>query len=192
MTVGILGCEPGAGVTHLCIALANYCASKLQKTTACLELCSPGELSALSPEHNPAAVQKNGICDTGFSIYGVDYYPAVQPDLIPTLFNTDYCYLILDMGYADRADWNEFLRCDRKLIVGSLAPWKTYCYESLFCNYSASLKNNRSFVYLVQTGDKWDIAEFAEKHRIAMKTVPFISNPFQIEKERFLFLQELL
>ena len=38
MTIGICGCDRGCGVTHLAIALSNYCASKLRMSTACLEL----------------------------------------------------------------------------------------------------------------------------------------------------------
>lgn len=190
--MGVLGCEPGAGVTHLSIALANYCASKLQKPTAFLELHAPGELVMLSPDHSPASAWNTHICNTGFSIYDVDYYPAVCPEQIPILMNQAYSYYILDMGSAGYADWSEFLRCDRKLIIGSLAPWKSYLYEELFRRHSTLLKKGGGFVYLVQTGDKRDISEFAKKNGVVMKKVPFLPNPFQIEKERFLFLQELL
>ncbi len=187
-----MGCEHGCGVTHLSIALANYCASKLQGKTACLELNRPGNFLALSPGLSPLSVPQTTFCDTGFSIYGADYYPTVRADDIPLLLNADYSYYILDMGDVSQADWNEYLRCDRKLIIGSLAPWKRSCYESLFCKYSTSLKNGGGFVYLVQTGNRHDITDFAKKNGISMERIPFLPNPFQIGREHFAFLEQLL
>ena len=187
-----MGCEPGCGVTHLSIALANYCTSKLQYKTACLELNRPGNFMALSPGLSPLSVPQTNFCNTGFSIYGADYYPAVHPDDIPLLLNADYSYYILDMGDAAQADWNEYLRCDRKLVIGSLAPWKENCYESLFSKYPTSLKNGDGFVYLVQTGNRHDMKDFAKKNGISMERIPFLPNPFQIGREHFTFLEQLL
>ncbi len=35
LTIGILGCTAGAGVTHLAITLSNLCHSKLHKKLHC-------------------------------------------------------------------------------------------------------------------------------------------------------------
>ena len=88
--------------------------------------------------------------------------------------------------------WNEYLRCDRKLVIGSLAPWKKNCYESLFSKYPTSLKNGDGFVYLVQTGNRHDMKDFAKKNGISMERIPFLPNPFQIGREHFTFLEQLL
>lgn len=36
--IGILGCEPGVGVTHLSVAIANYIGSKLKQKVLLVEL----------------------------------------------------------------------------------------------------------------------------------------------------------
>ena len=47
-SIGICGCGHGCGVTHLSIALSNYCASKLRCSTACLELNQSQDFKSLS------------------------------------------------------------------------------------------------------------------------------------------------
>ena len=47
-----------------------------------------------------------------FTIYDVDYYPAVSIGEIPQILNHGYCYLLYDFGVLTEANYNEFLRCD--------------------------------------------------------------------------------
>lgn len=126
---------------------------------------------------------------------GIDYYPNITGSEIPTLFNMGYHYLIFDMGCFGESDFQEFLRCDRKLILGSLAPWKTKSYQDFFA-YLGNITNlGEGLYYLVQTGNTKDILQFSKTYHISRRNIfqiPFIKNPFCIEKELFLFLQELL
>ena len=50
-----------------------------------------------------------------FTIYDVDYYPAVSIGEIPQILNHGYCYLLYDFGVLTETNYNEFLRCDRKI-----------------------------------------------------------------------------
>lgn len=178
-------------MTHLTIALANYCSSKLRKSTACLEINHTGafnRLSAFTSEKTPYSKLK---ADPVISIYNVDYYPTISLENIPEIFGKGYCYLLLDFGVLTDLTFHEFLRCDRKIVIGSLSPWKEDLYHQFFNNYLLQMQWN-SFVCLVLFGEKQDIHRFSGKYHISMKQVPFIRNPFHITQEQFLFLQELL
>ena len=120
-----------------------------------------------------------------------DYYPAVTANEIPLLLNQGYDYLILDAGALDEGLFPEFLRCDRKFVLGSLAPWKSWEYESFFQKFTDNIHLGEGFDYLVQTGSTKESVSFSKTHRIKMQTVPFIKNPFRIEKELFPFLGAL-
>lgn len=126
-----------------------------------------------------------------FPLHGVDYYPAVAKDEVPALLNLGYDCLILDIGAQDECSFSEFLRCDRKLILGSLAPWKSWKYEAFFQKFENSINLREGFDYLVQTGTKHEIFRFSKAHHIKMQAVPFIKDPFSIEKELFPFLGTL-
>ncbi len=182
MTIGILGCSSGAGVTHLAIALCNYCTSKQKKKCAYLELHARNEISQLVPEAK---------LSIPIRLCGVDYYPAVAAGEVPALLNRGYDCLVLDVGTPDEGMISEFLRCDRKLILGSLAPWKSWKYEALFQKFADGISLGEGFDYLVQTGSTKELASFSKTHHIKMQLVPFIKNPFHIEKELFPFLGNL-
>lgn len=186
-TIGILGCDSGVGATHLAIAMCSYCASKRKKSCAYLELHNRNEISQLVSEQALAASDE----PIHFRLQGVDYYPAVKEDDIPPLLNLGYDYLIMDSGTPDEGAILEFLRCDRKLILGSLAPWKSWKYEALFQKFKSSVNLREGFDYLVQTGTTQDILRFSRAHHIRMQSVPFINNPFSIGKELFPFLGTL-
>lgn len=67
-----------------------------------------------------------------FTIYDVDYYPAVSIGEIPQILNHGYCYLLYDFGVLTETNYNEFLRCDRKIVIGSLAPWKEQLLPQIY------------------------------------------------------------
>ena len=189
MTIGILGCSPGSGVTHLAIALCTYCASKQKKKCAYLELHGRNEISQLISE---AKLRAPGVQNRPrIRLCGVDYYPNVTASEVPTLLNLGYDCLILDVGALDEGLLSEFLRCDRKLILGSLAPWKSWKYEAFFQKITDDINLGEGFDYLVQTGSTKELASFSKTHHIKMQVVPFIKNPFHIEKELFPFLGAL-
>ena len=86
LTIGILGCTAGAGVTHLAITLSNLCHSKLHKKTALLELHKRKNLSTI-PSETTLPCRCGFMGDrTVFDIHGVDYYP-----------DTISCSLILEV-----------------------------------------------------------------------------------------------
>lgn len=192
MTIGIIGCEPGTGVTHLAIALAGFCGSKLRKKTAYLECHSRNEISQLQTEMNLTSSAKADDLLPCFKIHDVDYYPRVTSHDLPLLMNQGYVYLILDLGYLGESDFQEFLRCDKKLVLGSLSPWKVEKYREFFRAYHSLVNLGEGFYYFIQMGNTIGSQKLLEHYHLSMRSVPFISNPFRIHKELFPFLKELV
>ncbi len=122
----------------------------------------------------------------------MDYYPQVLSSEIPSLLNLGYDYLIFDMGSLVEADIPEFLRCDRKLVYGSLASWKAPHYEAFFQQYDTYTNLGEGFCYLLQTGVNKTLSQFSKKHHIHLCTVPFINHPFHISRDLFPFFTTIL
>lgn len=211
VTVGIIGCDGGIGVTHLGIALCSYCASKRRGRTAFIELHERTEIAQLCPKQDLSAVMAQSAAISlaadkpgtplsaahvrqypHFRLHGVDYYPRTSGSALPSLLNQGYDYLILDLGSRTEADISEFLRCDKKLVLGSPALWKLWSYESFFQSIGNSINLGEGLCYLVQTGNLKNLTRIAKLHHIEFSNVPFIKNPFRIEKELFLFFETLL
>lgn len=191
-TIGITGCTPGTGATHLALALSSYCASKLKQKTALLELHPRNELRYLLPEFTLPDAGDAGRERPCFSIHGIDCYPNIDSHDMPFLLNSGYSYLILDMGSIAETDGTEFLRCDCKLVLGSLAQWKIHYFESFFEKFQNLTNLGEGYYYLVQTGTSKEILDFSRLHHIYMQQIPFIQNPLSIKKELFTFFEALL
>lgn len=131
--------------------------------------------------------------DTAFSLFGVDYYPNAASLHLPSLINSSYDYLILDLGTStEDFIMDEFLRCDRKILLGSLSPWRQICYGNFLTNFLKTYQNHGTIVYLALFGIKDDLIEFSHAYHIYMQGVPFLANPFQLRKENLSFLEHMI
>ena len=192
LTIGITGCTAGVGVTHLAIALANLCGSKLGLKTACIEFHKRDELRFLMTEANLPFRQAKNSCRSYFRIYDVDYYPNASSEELPSLLNQGYRYLILDMGNMEESNLPELLRCDKKIVIGSLAPWKIDKFRKSLNLLFQKSSSGEGFIYLMETGNPKTLRTISATYHIIARSVPFIQNPFRIGKEFFSILQELL
>lgn len=130
-----------------------------------------------------------------FKLHGIDCYSCVTTSEIPALLNRGYDYLILDMGHLAEADLPEFLRCERKLVLGSLAPWKSSSIQSFFERFNDNINLREGFYYIMRTGDSGELLRFSRAYHLPMHCIgclPNISNPLKIKKEHFAFLEDLL
>ena len=187
-----MGCSPGAGVTHLAIALANLCGSKLGAKTACIEFHGRDELRFLMTEDKLPFRQAENNCRSYFRIHDVDYYPNASAKELPCLLNQGYRYLILDLGSAEEADFSELLRCDRKIVIGNPAPWKMDKFRKTLTRITQKTATGEGFLYLMEMGKPKNLRELSGQYHIILRSIPLIENPFRIEKEFFSILQELL
>ena len=113
-SIGIFGVQQGVGVTHLCTALTHYCADCLKSHTALVELSGNHELEELQKQQQG----KWGRPDRKH------YFANAESDNMPEYIRQGYEYYIIDGGSEFYRIRREFLRCDRKLILVSLSPWK--------------------------------------------------------------------
>ena len=194
ISIGIASLSPGLGATHLCIALANYLASKKGTKTACLELGQSNTFDQLKKNCMPAIFPVKESAHRYFRIYDVDYYPNVKKDEIPVLTNAGYEVLIFDFGVLTDDFMDEFYRCDRKLLLTSAACWRR---EEPFAFFTAcpQIKNLEYLFFMILYGTQSDLHKLAKMYSLPQKqlrAVPFLRNPFHIEKDQFSFFEELL
>lgn len=193
-SIGIASIASGLGATHLCIALANYSASKKGMKTACLEFGTGTAFLQLKNNGSPNFLPAKNAAHRSFQIYGVDYYPNVKKDEIPALMNAGYELLLLDFGAFTSNSLDEFYRCDQKLLLISAACWRKTELSAFFTAYP-QIKYLESLFFMILYGTKPDLRKIAKSYSLPQKQlrpVPFLLNPFHIEKEQFSFFEELL
>ncbi len=175
-TIGVLGSERGVGVTQLCIALANFISLESGGEVQLLDVSKTGQLA-----HVPTTADGK--------LFGVEYFVDVQKKQIPSLMSRDHDYMILDLGSSREDNYAEFLRCTKKIVVGSFCLWKRQAYDDLM----QFVKNEASYTdweFCELFGKKEDKKEFKKKYGVPLRTIPFLRDPYHLRQEDFLFLKE--
>lgn len=181
-TIGFYGVSPGVGTTHLAIAAAHYAVNEWGVSAAVAELGSRPCIRDLDTCSQDA---------DHFVIDGVGYYPQMESARMPELLNSTYRYVILDMG-CEESCWQEFLRCDLKYVIASLSPWRIRQAQVFMDMHEKEHTNNYFTALLTVTGNVYEKKKFQRTYHVPVRTIPFIADPFWLEKDQLSFFQELL
>ena len=169
-------------MTHLSIALANYAAKWLNAKTALIELEGRGALAALS-------AAKDG---NEFFYEGVTYFPEVSVQDLGMIYSMGFEYLILDLGTDSRASRAELMRCNGKLIVGSLCPWRKAGYYDYMKRLQETTGYRDMFTFLALFEDKIEIKRCRRTLKAQVQSVPFIADPVHVKDREADFLHTLI
>lgn len=179
--------DSGVGTTHLAIAAANYVVNEWGTPAAVVELASRPCIQSLDMD---------GSGDTYFVEEGVGYYPHIVSDRLPMLLNGDYPYLIMDLGSGE-SEWQEFLRCDLRYLVASLSPWRIDRAENFMLSHMQPdgmehMHQQYFTALLTVTGNVYEKRRFQQIYHVPVRSIPFMADPFRLEKDQLAFFQELL
>lgn len=149
--------------------------------TACIELNPSSSFSQLTGE------------DAAFNYQHIKMYPSVTLSLLPDILGQPFSYFIIDFGVFHPNIAQAFFRCDCKIMIGNICPWKWKHYFDII----DQLKNNhRNFYknirYLGTPGIKENQKIMKSAFPVSIMPVPFIENPFLITSDKFGFFESLL
>ncbi|MFA9377054.1 MAG: hypothetical protein ACERKZ_09925 [Lachnotalea sp.] len=188
-TIGIRGTDSGNGVTHLAIMLGNYLTAKLHKNTAILEMNHTNSFLELKESYVDNIKKNQGL--NYFEISRVTYYYNIQSDKVGEIYSKEHEYIIIDMGNDNLKQINEFLKCNIKIVIGNLNPWKNKKFIHIIENYIAC-DNLEKVKYLVQFGLHDDVHQIENDYKICIYATPFEPDPFLIHGCNFEFFENLL
>ena len=128
-----------------------------------------------------------------FQFFDIDFYPEVIPNQLPDLLEKNYACVLFDMGVLGSATYPEFMRCELKLVAGSISPWKMGIYRNwLDKNQTIWKTNSEDIILLGNLGGKTEINRWKSQFRIPIRAVPYLENPFQLTSSDWTFFKELL
>lgn len=179
-TIGIAGAASGAGVTHLVMALANYSVSHKRRKTAVVELSG-----------NHSFEKMTGVCEP-FEWNRIICYPNLAKARIADIISGDYEVVIFDMGSSYYRIRAELLRCNRKLVLGSLAPWRKQEYVNFVVETMGEDRFTRDTTFYTQSGNKKDKKEFNQLVGRPVYPIPYLPEPLQAKMSQSDFMEELL
>lgn len=187
--IGLIGTHPGAGVTHLGIMLSNYFSEYLGRKTAFLECGSKGDFQYLQQHfYDP----NESYCQQDFfTIHRVTFYKKRNMQGIPEIIGDQYDCIILDLGTDMVKNKSEFLRCDKKIVISSLAVWKKHEIER-FIESTIHIKNSDQWDYVIPFADNTAVNKVSKKLQRKIYGAPYEPDPFLLTVSAINFFEKLL
>lgn len=187
IVIGIMGIAQGVGTTHLSIMVGNYLANGLGNKVAIVELGKKDDYASFAPEKM--------LCDDEhknkhFTSNGMEFYESVLNFEVPIILSKNYDYVIFDIECSNVFGKNQFVRSDKKIVIGSLSRWKVNLYEQ-FISDMKGIEGYKDCKYVSLTMVKKCAKRIEHDHGIKIDQIPFDDNPFHIQCENLQWLKHL-
>ncbi|WP_186423719.1 hypothetical protein [Lacrimispora celerecrescens] len=180
--IGIIGTGRGVGVTHFTVMTAGYLGGVLRKRCAVLEWNSHGDFRKMKK-----LCAKEQFQAGGFRILEADYYERAGIDTLLLCKKSGYQAVIVDYGTVREGNLEEFLRCDRQFVLGSLSEWQM---ETFLEFERKGKKAEKSWKTLVSFGSE-EARKNAEKRlNIPISRIPVSVDVFAVTGEIIGFYQK--
>ena len=180
-SIGILGVQSGVGVTHLSVAMMEYSFRYRRSATAIVELSGNHEVELLQ-DHRKRSLHHTG---------RAQFFPNQSCESPAEWVQASYDTYIVDAGSDYYRSRQEFMRCDKKIILMSLSPWKKREVDDFMSYIYETGKWNKSVTLLAHLGKKEDKKEFQRRYKIPIFCCPYIEDPFHLKEADARFLRTL-
>lgn len=184
---GVAGSSSGTGVTFFSILLANYLCGVKNRKTAVLEWNDSGDFERIKKICCQKSVLKPG-CNT-FKILEVSFIEKAGRKELLECINGEFNAIVIDFGSNFERIREEFLRCGRKILLGSLCEWKVADFLEIAV---AKKGSKRGWEFLNIFGDCEAAYEAEKRLKLHIRQVPMVSDAFSITEEVMAFFEGFL
>lgn len=182
-TIGIIGAGRSVGVTHFAFMLAGYLSGVERKTCAVLEWNCHGDLNSMK-----LVCCKDKRTKGFFRVLETDCYESADINTLLLCKKSGYQTVIVDYGSVSEGNLEEFLRCDRQFVVGSLSEWQMRDFVEFERNRKQA---DKSWESLLSFGSEEARKNMEKKLRIPVRRIPLSVDPFIITSEIIGFCKQL-
>ncbi len=183
-TLGVAGTHRGAGVTHLAVWLANWLTGVCHERTAVLEWNCHGDFARMA-----RACRAKGEPGGAWKLLGTDYYAEAKAEVLAACIRSGYKRILIDYGEVTKEGIQEWVRCDKKIIVAALSEWQM----EHFFDITARLQvQEADWKYAAVFGSEEMRMSIVNEMRIPIFRIPFSCDAFNITRKDMDFLQTLL
>lgn len=161
---------------------ASYLSGVPRKKTALLEWNCSKDFAAMEK------ICKGKISKIEFfSILEVDYYKQSSGTVLADCLEKEYEYIIIDFGVLTKDNREDFVRCRRKLVIGSCIEWRLGAFMEILTN---GRKGCKGWEYAVVFGSGQTKREIKKKLRIPFYEIPFSVDAYTVDSETLKFFQK--
>lgn len=185
-SIGLVGTHHGTGVTYTGLMLAFYLGEELGKRTALIECNRHHDMELIEEAYEWTSSQMNM-----FSFHNISCYKEVSCEQIPSIYGEDYEALVFDFGVDFDSNINEFLRCDKKIVLAGRAQWELIKLK----NFNERIKHiagSGSLIYLIRQADEKTIDRLAAETGCIVMSIPETPDPVMPSRSTNRFFATLL
>lgn len=180
--IGIIGAGRSVGVTHFTVLTAGYISGVLRKSCAVLEWNDHEDF-----KHMAEVCQRRQKGDA-WRILEADYYEKAGIETLLLCKKSGYEAILVDYGAASEDTVKEFLRCDRRFVLGSLSEWQI----EEFIKLEERIRKTGSDFRMMSVFGSGEARKAMEKRfKTQILQIPFSPDAFKIEGKLLLFYQKL-
>lgn len=181
--IGIIGTGRGTGVTHFSIMTAGYLSGVMRMRCAVLEWNQHASFSCMSAT---CCSGKKG--ENPFRVLETDYFGKAGIDTLLLCKKSGYQAVIVDYGTAKEGNLEEFFRCSRQFVIGSLSEWQI----GEFLEFEKrGIKTKKSWESLVSFGSEDARKSLEKRLKVPVRRIPLSIDPFSVTAETISFYEQL-
>jgi hypothetical protein len=181
--IGIIGTGRGTGVTHFSVMTAGYLTGVMRMRCAVLEWNHHESFSCMGAAC--FGVKKG---ENPFRVLETDYFAKAGIDTLLLCKKSGYQAVIVDYGTAKEGNLEEFFRCSRQLVIGSLSEWQI----GEFLEFEKrGIKTEKSWNSLVSFGSEEARKSLEKRLKAPVRRIPFTIDPFSVTAETISFYEQL-
>lgn len=180
--IGIIGTGRGVGVTHFTVMAAGFISGVLRKHCAVLEWNSHGDFLNIRK-----VCAKDKYTDGYFRILETDYYERAGIDTLLLCKKSGYQKVIVDYGTVKEGNLEEFLRCDRQFVLGSLSEWQMKAFLEF---EGRGEKAEKSWETLMTFGSEEARKNMEKRLGFPVRRIPVSVDAFVVTGETLTFFQQ--
>lgn len=181
--IGIIGAGRSVGVTHFAFMTAGYLSGVERKSCAVLEWNRHGDLNSMKRICSKEKETK-GV----FRLLETDCYESADIHTLLLCKKSGYQTLIVDYGSISEGNLEEFFRCDRQFVVGSLSEWQMNEFVEFERNRKQVEKSWESFLSF---GSEEARKHMEKKFHFLVRRIPLSVDPFIVTSEIIGFYKQL-
>lgn len=184
---GIAAGSSGVGSTFFSVLLANYQEGVRNKKTAVLEWNDSGDFEQIETVYCKKSVLNRHT--KTFKLLEVSYVKKAGRKELLECVNLDFEIIVIDFGSNFEKFKEEFLRCDRKIVIGSFCGWKVGAFTKLIINKK---REEGKWEFLALPGNKDMMKDFSKTLHISVEQIPKAEDAFIITGEIMAFFEGFL
>lgn len=182
-SIGVLGVHEGADTAAFSMALAGYISEYEKGRVACIDL-SGGEVFRSLYESLHGRKKE---CPKEFVLHGICFLSGEGKETVSRAMAKGYSVVVLSFGEGKSKNREEFLRCEKRFVVGDVYPWRTEAWENLPMRL-LGLKTEDGVTALVSGGDAGELPIGFS----AIKKMPRFSNLLHLDRKTERVLSRLV